>query len=223
MCGAIRRARTRSCLHPGAVRSRRSPRECRADAPPGTHTGTASRRTRSRIRAFRPRSVTTSTGRPSSASSSNWRPPRSSSDQSGSSSTRKSTSLWASDSLRAPLNRRRECGGHRRSGQSEARPLVFGRAMHQVPWSAPSLPAMIARPGACSGILDKPLHRRPARPHQQPRLGIDHAVCIGFAGTAGISNARPVEMLKPDALYDHLHGLGTSAWTRSIWRMPKPI
>jgi len=66
-----------------------------------SHSGIASRSTRSRIRGLRPRSVITSTRHPRSCSKSYWRPPRSKRVLPGSSSTRKSISLCSSASPRA--------------------------------------------------------------------------------------------------------------------------
>src|SRR6185369_2150194 len=60
------------------------------------HNGTASRKTRSLIRAFKPRSVTTSTGRLSNSRRSSRSPPRSSKLRPLLMSTRKSTSLRSS-------------------------------------------------------------------------------------------------------------------------------
>lgn len=87
-----------------------------------SHTGTASRRTRFRMRDFNPRTVTTSTRQPRRDSSSYWRPPRSSSDRPESSSTRKSMSLRSSASPRASDPNTRTALGGRLDGDASTQP-----------------------------------------------------------------------------------------------------
>jgi hypothetical protein len=127
-----------------------------------SHTGCASRRTRSRIRAFSPRTVTTSTWHPNKDSSSYWSPPRSSSDLPGSISTRKSTSLFSSASPRV-----------REPNTRILRAPYFERCavpLHASPGAAPQLSSQ----HSLKGFLDEdPLPRRPTIPKdQQPRPGL---------------------------------------------------
>lgn len=162
-----------------------------------SHSGIASRRTRSRIRAFRPRSVTTSTWQPRTVSRSIRSPPKSKRVRPGSRSTSRSMSLSSSSSPRAAEPKTRTLRAPWRAAVSRIAARhsrirvprrLARRFMRLLSLGLPTLPYSIVLPRSKEGRLV--ISRTPLDGTQSRNTTWHAAHCCSAASTPALKSSR---------------------------------